>query len=88
MSIICNIPKEVCNARESDGTCRAGRLCEKIVEQCIGCSHIENEYCKTYIRPATKWMSGNCPSATHIVKEVKESKKINPLKQSKKSSKK
>lgn len=68
----------------------AEMLCEKIIDKCVGCNRIENEYCKAFIRPTVKWTagSGECPLANHIVHEAVEAKKINPLKLSKKSSKK
>ncbi|MGZ3635132.1 MAG: PxxKW family cysteine-rich protein, partial [Syntrophales bacterium] len=38
--------------------------------------------------PSSKWLSGNCPTASHIKREIKEAtQKINPLKASKRSTK-
>jgi hypothetical protein len=37
--------------------------------------------------PASKWMIGNCVTATHVKLEIKEAaQKINPLKASKRAS--
>lgn len=45
---------------------------EKISDRCLGCDNVmENEYCRVYIFPDSKWRIGNCPLATHI--------KINPV---------
>jgi hypothetical protein len=42
-----------------------------------------------YPDPAAKWVVGVCPSATHIERSAKEViQKINPLKASKRASKK
>ena len=39
---------------------------------------IENGYCKSYLYPATKWRSENCPLATHI--QVKQETKREQMK--------
>lgn len=88
MNIVCEIPKTFCNVRDLNKYCMLEKQCEKIVDQCVGCNRIENGYCKAFIRPATRWLAGNCTLASHIVYEAKEVKKVNPLKLSKKSSKK
>lgn len=66
--------------------------CKVVVEQCEGCGKVfeyeSGKYCKVYPDPQGKWMSGGCPTATHIKLEIKEAQKINPLKASKKASKK
>jgi len=69
-----------------------GGSCHTIIEKCEGCNKIidceTGRYCKVYPEPISKWLSGNCPTATHIKKEIKEAtQKINPLKASKRSSK-
>jgi hypothetical protein len=69
-----------------------GGSCQKIIEKCDGCGKImeyeSNKYCKVYPDPNGKWLSGKCPTATHIKLEIKETQKINPLKASKRASKK
>lgn len=70
-----------------------GGSCHPIVDQCNECGKIfEHEaakYCKVYPDPASKWLNGKCPTATHVKLEVKEStQKINPLKASKRANKK
>jgi hypothetical protein len=69
---------------------------EVVITKCEGCSKIvrqqqlfnlgDAEYCSVYLSPASKWRIGNCPMATHIKREaVVDEKKINPLKQSRRS---
>lgn len=70
-----------------------GGSCHPIVEQCEGCDRIvEKEtgrYCKSYPNPAIKWKTGRCNFATHVKSEVQaQQNKVNPLKASKRSSKK
>jgi len=76
--IKCEIPKEYCTARSSDGGCALKTTCRKLVEQCFGkdgspdCTRIEGEYCKAYINPESKWRNQKeCPLASHLVKETK-----------------
>ncbi len=45
---------------------------QPIIKKCIGCSNIEGEVCRVWFSPATKWRTGNCPSATHIKRELSE----------------
>lgn len=70
---------------------------QPIVEQCYTgekkCSKIvvENNisYCKSYAFPTAKWRNGLCNMADHLEIEVKkDSKKVNPLKASKRAGKK
>lgn len=73
--ILCNIPKEYCNARTTEGHCSlgSGYECQPVIEKCRenkGCEKIENGYCSVYIFPEAKWRSGNCPAATHL--EIEE----------------
>ena len=69
-----------------------GGSCVPIVEKCDGCNKVletaGGKYCKVYPDPTAKWLTGNCPTASHIKREVKEEQKINPLKASKRASKK
>lgn len=69
-----------------------GGTCHVIIDKCENCNKImefsEGNYCKVYPDPSSKWFSGNCPTATHIKKEITEAtQKINPLKASKRASK-
>jgi hypothetical protein len=70
-----------------------GGSCQVIIEACQGCGKVMEyegrQFCKTYADPGSKWRSGRCPSATHIKIEIVEStQKINPLKASKRATKK
>lgn len=39
----------------------------EIVEQCTGCSYVEEEkYCSAYLSPERKWRLGNCNLASNI----------------------
>lgn len=67
-----------------------GGSCHIVIENCEGCAKIveqpTGQYCRVYPDPASKWATGNCPTASHIKKEIKETnQKINPLKASKRS---
>lgn len=66
--------------------------CHAIVDQCEGCGkvfeHESAKYCKVYPAPESKWFNGRCPTSTHIKLDLKEAQKINPLKASKRASKK
>jgi hypothetical protein len=67
-----------------------GGTCNTIVEQCDGCQRIveypTGKYCAKFLDPSAKWKNGACSMATHIKTEIKqETKKINPLKASKRS---
>lgn len=69
-----------------------GGSCHTIIEKCEGCGKVldvqAGQYCRVYPEPTSKWLTGNCPTATHVKKEIKEAvQKINPLKASKRSSK-
>ncbi|MEN6374466.1 MAG: PxxKW family cysteine-rich protein [Smithella sp.] len=70
-----------------------GGSCHAIVDKCNDCGKIfeyeSAKYCKVYPDPASKWLNGRCPTATHVKLEVKETtQKINPLKASKRANKK
>jgi len=68
----CTIPKEICQQRDANGYCKMGILCMEIVEECEGCSRIDNGYCSAYINPKAKWSAGKqCPLASHL-----EAKKV------------
>ena len=81
-------PNKECKFMSKTGCKYKGGACKPIVEQCEGCERIEvfNEvkYCKVYPDPSLKWRAGLCNFATHKKPEfVEQSKKINPLKASK-----
>jgi hypothetical protein len=69
-----------------------GGRCHPIVDQCRGCDRVVEYpaglYCKSYSEPRLKWSNGPCSLATHAkkVQERTETKKINPLKASKRNS--
>ena len=82
-----------CGFMSKKGCGFKGGACHPVVDQCIGCAKVMDfptgQYCKVFPEPAIKWASGKCPMATHIKTEVKETtQKINPLKASKRASKK
>ena len=82
-----------CGLMTKKGCGFKGGACLPIVEACEGCAKVAEyaagKYCKVYPEPAVKWLSGRCPTATHVKIEVKEAaQKINPLKASKRASKK
>ncbi len=66
--------------------------CQTIIDKCEGCGKVFDfesaKYCKVYPEPSAKWLTGRCPTATHVKLEIKETQKINPLKSSKRASKK
>jgi len=69
-----------------------GGKCHPIVEECHGCDRIveyaTGAYCNSYSEPKLKWLSGSCNLATHIKKAQNSNgtKKLNPLKASKRNS--
>jgi len=70
-----------------------GGICQPTMEKCDGCGKIvayeAKNYCGVYPSPTSKWLTGKCPTATHIKLELNEAtQKINPLKASKRASKK
>ena len=70
----------------------SGSAAHLTVEKCVGCAHVqtigEGQFCKAFSDPATKWMFGSCNLGTHIVRKLGgETKKVNPLKASKKAMK-
>jgi len=67
-----------------------GGICHVTIDKCEGCNKIAEQptgqYCRVYPDPTSKWTTGNCPTASHIKKEIKETnQKINPIKASKRS---
>jgi hypothetical protein len=80
-----------CSFMTKKGCGYIGGQCKSVIDKCEGCSRIfewENgKFCKVYADPASRWILGICPSATHAKLEIKEStQKINPLKASKRAS--
>lgn len=70
-----------------------GGSCHEIIDKCEGCAKVmeveTGKYCRVYPDPTAKWRIGRCPTATHVKVEFKEpAQKINPLKASKRASKK
>ena len=79
-----------CNFMSKKGCGFNGGSCHIVVDKCDGCNKIADlsagQYCRVYPDPMSKWLSGNCPTASHIKREIKESaQKLNPLKASKRS---
>lgn len=81
-----------CAFMTKNGCGFANGICATVVDKCEGCGKIINyesgTYCKVYTDPGNKWLNGRCPTATHVKLEIKEAQKINPLKASKRASKK
>ena len=81
-----------CAFMTKNGCSFVNGVCGTITDKCEGCGKIINyesgKYCKVYTEPASKWINGRCPTATHVKLEIKETQKINPLKASKRASKK
>lgn len=49
---------------------------KNIIEQCLGCEHIQDSICEIWQYPAAKWRLGNCTNATHIEKKSIKTEKI------------
>jgi hypothetical protein len=84
----CNIPKD-CLSKSEEGLCKAGIVCDPIVEKCNGCNKIEDSYCKSYPRPSAMWRTSQvCPLASHVMyqdpKFIAEKLRIGQQKQKKK----
>ncbi len=83
-------PKKDCKFMSPQGCKYREGACKPIVEQCEGCDRTEEfngvKYCKISPEPAIKWQFGLCNLATHKKPVyVEESKKVNPLKASKRA---
>ncbi len=70
-----------------------GGLCHEIVEPCDGCNrrveYLSAWYCSASPDPSKKWKLGNCNLATHVKAAAAAAQaKVNPLKASKRASKK
>ena len=92
--MICTTIREgqECSFMKKTGCSYNGGVCREVIEQCEGCGHIgtfaAGKYCVAYPEPALKWKNGNCNFATHIKAAAAVKEKINPLKASKRASKK
>ena len=69
-----------------------GGSCHPVVEQCEGCQKVlalpMGKYCSAYPNPSAKWRTSNCNFSTHIKLETQsQQQKVNPLKASKRSTK-
>jgi hypothetical protein len=87
------LPGTECTFMTKRGCIFEGNSCQNIVEECQGCDRIVESsigpVCSAYPSPKRKWAHGLCNLATHKKLEIKTSEqKINPLKASKKASKK
>lgn len=89
----CNTLKngKECNWMKSKGCGFPSGACHPIIDKCENCKLIEVfegiKYCSVYQKPSAIWVSG-CPRFTERKMKVEEVKLLNPLKASKKSSKK
>ena len=81
-----------CSFMTKKGCGYIGGGCQTIAELCGDCSKIfdfaTGKYCRVYPNPASKWTTGKCPTASHIKAVVESAQKVNPLKASKRASKK
>ncbi|MGV8075333.1 MAG: PxxKW family cysteine-rich protein [Syntrophobacteraceae bacterium] len=71
-----------------------GGSCHPVVDQCEGCQKImdtpSGRFCSSYPNPSIKWKTSSCNFATHAKSESqnRQQAKVNPLKASKKATKK
>ena len=93
--MICQTVKlgQDCGFMTKKGCSYNGGSCHSIIDSCAECNKIletaTGKFCKVYPNPAGKWVSGKCPTASHIKIELGETtQKINPLKASKRANKK
>lgn len=82
-----------CPFMKPKGCSYTGETCHEIIEQCDGCKRTaefpSGWFCTATPEPSMKWRKGNCNLATHVTTESSKTKvKINPLKASKRASKK
>ena len=70
-----------------------GGSCKPVVEQCEGCQKVmelpTGRFCSSYPNPSIKWKMSHCNFATHSKwdSQSQQQAKINPLKASKRSTK-
>jgi hypothetical protein len=75
--------------------CGGEKMCSKVdLETPFTASIVEGggeflpHYCKVYAFPTAKWRNGNCNMADHLeIETKKDTKKVNPLKASKRGGK-
>lgn len=81
-----------CGFMTKKGCTYGSGACHPIIDSCLECNKVSEyesgKYCKLYPEPEIKWLKGKCPSASHVKLEIKEVQQINPLKASKRASKK
>ncbi len=81
-----------CTFMSASGCKFNGGVCNEIVEQCRGCSRTvtydSGIYCSAAPSPLLKWKQGACNMATHMKAAAAAQAKINPLKASKRASRK
>jgi hypothetical protein len=89
----------ICQTIRSGGECAFmtkkgcgynGGSCNAIIDKCEGCNKVivynSASYCRVYPDPKGKWMTGKCPTASHIKVEVAApTQKVNPIKASKRA---
>lgn len=91
----CNTVKDglFCMYMSQDGVCKHHKGgCQKVVDKCKDCDRITeykgDNYCFTYPEPDIRWSYGRCPLCSTTERLVKVEKFLNPLKASKKKSRK
>ena len=83
-----------CSFMTKSGCGFNGGSCHTIVEQCSGCQKVldlpAGQFCTSYPNPGLKWKTTVCNFATHAKAEslAQQQSKINPLKASKRATKK
>ena len=80
-----------CPFMTAKGCTYNGGSCQKIVEQCEGCSRLvkysSDFFCIACPDPSLKWKEGKCNLASHVAMATSAvQKKLNPLKASKRKS--
>jgi len=74
----------------AEGCSYNGGICHEIVEKCNGCNrgteYSAGWFCTACPDPSLKWKVGNCNLATHVTTTTTATKKVNPLKASKRGS--
>ncbi len=71
----------------------SGGSCHPVVDQCDGCQKVMDlpagKFCSSFPNPSSKWKTSQCNFATHskLDSASQQQAKINPLKASKRSTK-
>jgi hypothetical protein len=90
--MLCTTTREgyECAFMSAKGCSFNGGTCHPAVEPCQGCERTitvgDMVYCQAYPDPAAKWRFGKCNFATHVKGEAEIEVKLNPLKASKRAS--